>query len=117
VPLFLDEVGWGSQRDPKKVSFERGPIGQARDLRAAYRLLLRERRRRGVSAVFWFSWKDLRGSCSFCDSAGLFREDPGFPPKPAWRAFVEISGGRLRPLGNGQGEDEDDEGEDGQDEN
>jgi hypothetical protein len=86
--LYLTELGWGSQDDPQVVSFEVGLHGQARELRSAYRYLIGNRHRLGLRQVDWFSWKDLPGSCSFCDSAGLFRRGRAFRPKPAWHAFV-----------------------------
>jgi Beta-galactosidase len=97
VPLYITEMGWGSQPDFNQVAFEQGPQGQVRQLRGAYRYLLGNRRRLDVKQVHWFSWKDIQGDCNFCDSVGLFREGDGFRPKPSWRAFVAISGGRVRP--------------------
>jgi hypothetical protein len=89
--LYLTEMGWGSQDDPGVVSFEVGLHGQARELRKAYRYLIGNRHRLGLRQVDWFSWKDLPGSCTFCDSAGLFRRGSGFRPKPAWHAFVSFA--------------------------
>ncbi len=97
VDLYLTEMGWGSQNDPHVVAFEQGMAGQARELRGAYRYLIRNRHRLNLEGTYWFSWKDIQGDCSFCDSVGLFHEGAGFRPKPAWRAFVGITGGRLRP--------------------
>jgi hypothetical protein len=93
--LYLTELGWGSQHDPGVVSFEVGLRGQARELRSAYRYLLGNRRRLNLRQVDWFTWKDVAGSCSFCDSAGLFRRGDRFRPKPAWHAFVAATHGRL----------------------
>ncbi len=97
VPLYITEMGWGSQPDFNVVAFEQGPQGQVRQLRGAYRYLLENRRRLNVKQVHWFSWKDIQGDCNFCDSVGLFKEGRGFRPKPAWRAFVQITRGRVRP--------------------
>jgi Glycosyl hydrolase catalytic core len=97
VPLYVTEMGWGSEPNFEQVAFEQGPQGQVRQLRGAYSYLLENRRRLDVKQVYWFSWKDIQGDCNFCDSVGLFREGAGFKPKPAWRAFVAISRGRLRP--------------------
>jgi Beta-galactosidase len=97
MPLYITEMGWGSQPDPRVVSFERGPRGQARDLTRAYRYLLRRRRQLHLRQVYWFSWKDNPSTCDFCDSTGLFADGPGFRGKPAWRAFVRITGGKSRP--------------------
>ncbi len=97
--LYITEMGWGSQPDPNVVSFELGLGGQARQVRQAYEYLIGSQRRLHLMGVYWFSWKDLPGSCSFCDSVGFFRAGPGFSPKPAWRAFVAVTGGRARPQG------------------
>jgi hypothetical protein len=97
VPLYITEMGWGSQNDFNVVAFEQGIRGQVRELKGAYGYLLENRNRLDLKQVYWFSWKDIRGACSFCDSVGLFREGPRFHPKPAWRAFVALSGGRARP--------------------
>jgi hypothetical protein len=97
VPLYITEMGWGSQDDPNVVAFERGYKGQAQLLRKAYGYLLANRRSLDLKGVYWFSWKDLAGSCDFCDSVGLFGGGEGFTPKPAWYALVGVTGGRLRP--------------------
>ncbi len=95
--LHITEMGWGSQNDPHIVAFEQGIMGQVRELRGAYGYLIDNRGRLNLKSTYWYSWKDLRGSCNFCDSVGLFRAGAGFSPKPAWRAFVAVSGGRVRP--------------------
>jgi hypothetical protein len=95
--LYITEMGWGSQNDPNVVAFEQGPGGQASELTAAYRFLIANQRPLGLAGVYWFSWKDQRGSCSFCDSVGLFAEGSGFQPKPAWGAFVHLTGGSPTP--------------------
>ena len=95
--FYITEMGWGSQNDFEHDAFEQGPGGQVKQLRDSYAYLTANARRLNLKGVYWFSWKDLRGSCDFCDSVGLFREGPRFKPKPAWRAFVQITGGRLRP--------------------
>lgn len=89
--LYLTEMGWGSQDDPRVVSFEVGLHGQARELRSAYRYLIGNRGRLGLRQVDWFSWKDAAGSCNFCDSVGLFHRGSRFRPKPAWHAFVSFA--------------------------
>ncbi len=95
--LYITEMGWGSQNDPHIVAFEQGIAGQARELRGAYRYLIANRHRLNLKGAYWFSWKDVPGVCDFCDSVGLFHGGSGFRPKPAWRAFVSIAGGRARP--------------------
>jgi hypothetical protein len=97
--LYVTEMGWGSQDDPNVVAFEQGLHGQARELRGAYRFLIRNRGRLNLDGVYWYSWKDSPEytACHFCDSVGLFRAGRRFRPKPAWHAFVGLTGGRARP--------------------
>jgi polysaccharide biosynthesis protein PslG len=97
VPLYITEMGWGSQNDFQQVAFEQGVQGQVRQLRGAYTYLLENRNRLDVKQVYWFSWKDIQGDCNFCDSVGLFKEGERFRPKPSWHAFTALSGGRARP--------------------
>jgi hypothetical protein len=97
VAFHITEMGWGSQYNPDVVAFEQGIRGQARELRGAYRYLLRNRHRLNLKAAYWFTWKDSRYYCNFCDSVGFFREADRYRPKPAWYAFVRITGGRPRP--------------------
>ena len=97
VPFYITEMGWGSQDNFQQVAFEQGIRGQVRQLKDSYRYLLEERRRLNLKQVYWFSWKDLPGSCNFCDSVGLFRDGSKFKPKPAWHTFVGITRGRARP--------------------
>jgi hypothetical protein len=95
--LLITEMGWGSQNNPNIVSFERGVQGQVRELRLAYRYLIANRGRLNLKATYWFTWKDLPGVCNFCDSVGFFRRGSTLRPKPAWHAFVNVTGGRPRP--------------------
>jgi aryl-phospho-beta-D-glucosidase BglC (GH1 family) len=97
--LYITEMGWGSQNDPNVVAFEQGIQGQARELRKAYRFLIANRLRLNLQGTYWYSWKDNPEytACNFCDSVGLFRAGSGFKPKPAWKAFVALTGGRARP--------------------
>ena len=95
--FYITEMGWGSQNDFKQVAYEQGIRGQVKQLRASYEYLLENARRLNLKAAYWFSWKDLPDSCTFCDSVGLFRAGPKLRPKPAWHAFVAITGGQARP--------------------
>jgi len=95
--LNVTEMGWGSQNDPNIVAFEQGIRGQVRELRGAYQYMLRNRRRLNLKGAYWFSWRDVTGSCDFCDSVGFFHRGSQFKPKPAWKAFVRLTGGRPRP--------------------
>jgi hypothetical protein len=95
--FYVTELGWGSENNFQQVAFEQGPRGQVKQLRDSYQYMLENRGRLNLKASYWFSWKDLKDSCSFCDSVGLFREGEKFKPKPAWHAFVKISRGKPRP--------------------
>lgn len=86
-PLLISEIGVASD-GLRPNPFDKGPRGQARFLRGAYRLLLSERRRWRIAGAYWFTWQDVARSdpyCVFCASAGLL--DLGGKPKPAWWAF------------------------------
>jgi hypothetical protein len=98
VPLYITEMGWGSQNDFHIDAFEHGVQGQVEELKAAYKFLIENRARLDLKQVYWFSWKDLPESCAFCDSVGFFKSNATkFIAKPSWRAFVEITGGKTRP--------------------
>jgi hypothetical protein len=97
VPLYITEMGWGSQNDFHIDAFEHGVKGQVEELKKAYSFLLQNRTRLDLKQVYWFSWKDLAESCAFCDSVGLFKGGNKFQPKPSWRAFVAITHGRPHP--------------------
>ena len=97
--LYITEMGWGSQNDFNQVAFEQGIRGQVKQLTGSYEYLLENRRRLNLKGVYWYSWKDNTeyGACNFCDSVGLFHAGAKFRPKPAWNAFVALSGGSARP--------------------
>jgi hypothetical protein len=95
--FYITEMGWGSQNNFEHDAFEQGVQGQVKQLRDSYEFLLANQRRLNLKQVYWFTWKDAKGLCDFCDSVGLFREGPRFHPKPSWRAFVALTGGRVRP--------------------
>lgn len=95
--LYMTELGWGSQNNFQQVAYEQGIRGQVKQLRGSYAYLMQNARRLNLKSAYWFSWKDLPGSCTFCDSVGFFRAGPKFKAKPAWHAFVALTGGRARP--------------------
>jgi len=95
--LYITELGWGSQNNFQQVAFEQGIRGQVKQLRGSYAYLMENARRLNLKSAYWFSWKDLPDSCTFCDSVGLFRAGPKFKAKPSWHAFVALTGGRARP--------------------
>jgi Beta-galactosidase len=95
--LYMTEMGWGSQNNPNLVSFEQGTRFQIEEMRAAYAYLIDNRHRLNLKGTYWFTWKDIKESCNFCDSTGFFRDAPRLKAKPAWHAFVDLTGGRARP--------------------
>ncbi len=91
MPLLVSELGVASDSQ-LPTGFNRGRAGQARFLRGAYRLLLRNRGRWRIAGVDWYAWQDAQGPdphCVFCQYAGLF--DASGTPKPAWGAFRRIA--------------------------
>lgn len=89
TPLYVTELGWGS--DSFQTRWERGPLGQARELDQALSILTSNRRRWRVAGLWWFSWADAGTLCQFCDSAGLLTERR--EAKPAWYSFNAWTGG------------------------
>jgi hypothetical protein len=88
-PLYVTELGWGS--DSYQTRWERGLLGQARELDQAFSMLASHRRDWRIGGVWWFSWTDIERGCQFCDSAGLLNERR--EAKPAWYRFVSWTGG------------------------
>jgi hypothetical protein len=89
TPLYVTELGWGSRSGPTR--WERGLGGQASQLSKAFALLSAQRLNWGVGGVWWFTWTDEGGGCSFCRSAGLLTENR--KAKPAWYRFNAWTGG------------------------
>jgi hypothetical protein len=89
TPLYVTEIGWGS--DSYQTRWERGLLGQARELDQAFSMLVDHRRTWRVSGAWWFSWADAGRLCQFCDSAGLLTERR--EAKPAWYRFTAWTGG------------------------
>jgi hypothetical protein len=89
TPLFVTELGWGSESGPTR--WQRGFFGQAFQLSKSFAMLSANRVRWGVGGVWWFTWTDEGGSCVFCHSAGLLNEKR--EAKPAWYRFNEWTGG------------------------
>ncbi len=87
--LWLTELGWSSGRGN---AFSKGPAGQARELKGAFKLLLKNRNKWRIKRLYWFSVDDATGACNFCDGSGLFGE--GFKPKKAWNEYVRFAGGK-----------------------
>lgn len=90
--IWLTELGWSSGR-PSAANghnqFEKGPQGQARELRGAFGLLRAHAAAWRVKRVYWFSFTDAPGTCNFCDGSGLFSD--GMKPKPAWTSYKSFA--------------------------
>jgi polysaccharide biosynthesis protein PslG len=89
TPLYITELGWGSQSGPTR--WERGLWGQANQLSQAFGMISARRREWRIGGVWWFTWSDEGGSCQFCRSAGLLTEKR--EAKPAWYRFNAWTGG------------------------
>jgi hypothetical protein len=92
--LWLTELGWSAEPPSRRNAFAKGVRGQAQQLRGAFRLLRNNAGRWRLRQVFWFSVDDHPHTCNFCGGSGLFKA--GFKPRPAWRAYVSFTGGRVR---------------------
>jgi Beta-galactosidase len=97
TPLFITELGWGS--DPRPAGGSRlykGLAGQSQLLRESFRFALKNRKRYRLRGVYWFSWRDLSpdqvGNCLLCQSFGLIGVDG--VAKPALGAFAAFTGGQ-----------------------
>ena len=94
TPIDVTEIGWGSDR---KTAFGKGSTrAQAQQLTSGLNFLIGNRRKLGIRSAYWFAWKDMprdAETCNFCYSSGLFYSGSGLRPKPAWDAFVKITGG------------------------
>jgi hypothetical protein len=89
-PLWVSEVGWGS--DPVNAE---GMQGQRKILIQAFNALEQKRETWRIGKVLWWNFRDPAGSksnlCPFCTSAGLLTN--AFQTKPAWSAFLNFTGG------------------------
>lgn len=103
-PIHVTEIGWGSGKATN--AFLKGSEAkQAKQLTSALKFLIKSRKKYRIKSAYWYSWKDTdpKGqNCSFCYSIGLFkyvRPEPGvatpLKPKPAWKSFVKLTGGRV----------------------
>ncbi len=97
TPLWISELAWGSA-PPDSRGINKGPVGQAKMLSKAYKLVLANRAAWNVDHLFWYHWRDpkkSRASCTFCGSAGLLHFDR--TPKPALNALKSFTTESLRP--------------------
>jgi hypothetical protein len=90
TPVWITEVGWATSGKRTPVTVK--PKRQAAYLRQTFRLTARNRKRMNIAGVIWFSFKDQRHR-RWIFRTGLFTRS--FKPKPSWRAFVRVTGGRF----------------------
>jgi polysaccharide biosynthesis protein PslG len=89
TPIYLTELGWGSAAGPTR--WERGLYGQASQLSRSFAMISANRLRWRLGGVWWYTWSDEGGTCSFCRSAGLLTTER--EAKPSWYRFNEWTGG------------------------
>jgi hypothetical protein len=90
--LWITELGWGSKHPRKDQPINKGLKGQKKLLKATFPLLRRYHSQWNLRHAFWFRWRDPppgTPGCTFCSSSGLLRHSQR--PKPAWRAFKQIT--------------------------
>jgi polysaccharide biosynthesis protein PslG len=92
-PMWITEIGWGSERPSKRKPLAKGIKGQKKMLRKSFRMILNHRKEWRIKRAYWFLWRDPSPNapvnCSFCPSAGLFRHN--FEPKPSYRVFKRFA--------------------------
>lgn len=88
LPIWVTEIGWASGGAPSGVTV--GPARQAEYLTQAFQLLGDARGRLNIQGVVWYSLNDQPGPI-WVGHCGLFNLDG--TPKPAWNAFVQLTGG------------------------
>jgi Glycosyl hydrolase catalytic core len=89
--LWITELGWSSEPPSITDSFAKGPAGQVKQLKGAFRLLARNQAAWRLKRVYWFAITDYFGVCNFCGGSGLFTAD--FAAKKSWFAYVRFAGG------------------------
>lgn len=92
--LWITEIGWSSEPPSRGDSFAKGPRGQIRQMKGAFRLFESRAARWRLKRIYWFSVDDQPGACNFCGGTGLF--ESGFVPKRSWFTYVRFAGGRPR---------------------
>ena len=95
--LYITEMGWGSQNDFNRSPSSRGSRGRSSSCATSYAYLLENRRRLDLKQVYWYSWKDIQERLQLLRLGRPLPRGAKFKPKPAWRAFVALTHGRLRP--------------------
>ena len=94
TPVWLTELSWPAAKGkvPRPAGFETTDRGQAVRLRAALRLLVRDRRALRIQRVFWYTWLSSEIGPSAFDWSGLRRLRDGTPVSvPALTVFREVA--------------------------
>jgi hypothetical protein len=96
--IWVTELGWatGGKVSRGTRAFKTSKKGQAARLRQAFGALLRARGRYRIGMGVWFAWRDRaqfpRERNWWAINTGLF--DRRGKPKPAWRTFAKVAGGK-----------------------
>jgi hypothetical protein len=92
TPLWVTEIGWGSQPSAIPPHLSTDERTQAARLTASLTALARQQPRLLVERAFWFAWQDralVPGEQDWwAPNTGLFRADGS--AKPSWAAFRRL---------------------------
>jgi hypothetical protein len=94
APLWVTELGWGTNQGGEQGRLVTTLDGQAEKLRRAFGLMAARRHEWNLEAVLWFAWRDTppgQPVCEWCETAGLFNAKE--KTRPAWTGFTRLSGG------------------------
>jgi len=97
-PLWISEVGWGSDPPVANRPLIKGLEGQRDLLQSSFELMANNAAAWKLAGVIWYAFRDPGigyEDCPFCSSAGLLEE--GGEPKPAWFAYLGFTGGTESP--------------------
>jgi polysaccharide biosynthesis protein PslG len=92
TPMYVTEIGWGSDAAHVNHEFVTTVSGQARNLADAFNVFVSNRKRWNLRGVNWFDWRDPppgKGLCAFCYSSGLYFNDG--TPKPSLAEYKRFA--------------------------
>jgi len=92
TPIWITEIGWSIKgpRDNDQVTNRKG---QAKRLVRVMKILTAARDALNIKLASWFTYQDPNFKiCDWCHGAGLFSKKG--KPKPAWKKYVRVTGGR-----------------------
>lgn len=88
TPIWVTEIGWGSGSSTNPLIVP--PGRQKRNLRDAFMMMLKERRKLNIGKVIWYQWQDGPDAvCKWCGTSGLLDEEGD--PKPLRDEFAAIA--------------------------